>query len=290
MKRSIAVLLFSLFGIASHAAINSNYVSPVDVLAGHNNHGRGCVGCHAPHSGPAGSGISGATAITGNLLLWGQDVGKLAGTTLLFGGGAYAETLPINDQANSPDLVGIVLCLSCHDGNLAKGAMMTGVVDWTAEGLNPSALGYGTSSVPTWLGNDGGAGGAGNYRNDHPVGLNAVVTPFSDATLTVYSYWSKEVPAGPISSAFAANYGFTARLSASGGRAVVMCTTCHDQHVMTVYKGTIAGTSGFYQTQFGIRGYYNPTLSSSNSTLQFCRQCHPTRSNEANGILNVPTT
>ena len=59
-------------------------------------------------------------------------------------------------------------CLSCHDGNYAQGAMMK---DKVYETLPPT---YGTwNTIPTLLGNNGD--GAGNYLNQHPVGLNATV-------------------------------------------------------------------------------------------------------------------
>ena len=60
------------------------------------------------------------------------------------------------------------MCLSCHDGNYATGAMMKNKV---YETLPPT---YGTiNNIPTLLGND--CTGPGNYLNDHPVGLNAVI-------------------------------------------------------------------------------------------------------------------
>jgi hypothetical protein len=288
MKKILAALFIVCVAASMSFAINANYQSPVDVQGAHNNHGRGCTGCHVPHSGPLGNGNAADANISGNLALWGQSAGTLAGTTLNFGdNGSWAETLPANDQATTPDVGGLLLCLTCHDGNAAKGAMMTGKVDFVAEGLNPTALGYASANVPTWLGNDGGSGGAGNYKNDHPVGLNAVKPTFSDELVTVTASKATVAPAGPQSTAFAANYGFTAKLAAYNGTAVVLCTTCHNQHVMTVYKGTIAGVAGYYQTQFGINGYYNPTAG--NSVSQFCRQCHGSHANETNNVMTIPT-
>ena len=69
-------------------------------------------------------------------------------------------------SAGTPDVNSLLTCLSCHDGNYAQGAMMKNQVYETL----PST--YGTyNKIPTLLGNDGT--GAGNYLNDHPVGLNA---------------------------------------------------------------------------------------------------------------------
>ena len=61
---------------------------------------------------------------------------------------ALSETLPGLTTTN-PDL-NITQCLSCHDGNLAEGAMMKNAVYETL----PST--YGTyNTIPTLLGNDG---------------------------------------------------------------------------------------------------------------------------------------
>lgn len=290
MKKVLFVLLAVVTLAAMAAAqVNSNYASPVDVQGAHNNHGRGCTGCHVPHSGPSGNGGTSSAAFEGNLALWGQNPGALAGTTINFGdAGEWAEALPANDQATTPDLGGVLLCLSCHDGNQAVGAMMTGTVDWASEGLNPGALGYASANVPTWLAKDGSAA-TGNYYNDHPVGLNATYACGGYNWDCTVDATGKVIP-GPLMTKFVANYGQTASFSVYNNQPVVLCTTCHNQHVMTVYKGTIAGVKGYYQTQFGIRGYYNPGNKTGNSVSQFCRQCHGSHANEFNNTFNIPTT
>ena len=94
---------------------------------------------------------------------------------------------------------------------------------------------------------------------------------------------------GANSSRFVKNYGFFVKLGAYSNTAVVVCTTCHNQHVMNVVKVSSNSTSGLpagnYATMFFLRGPYNPADSnpSSNQTAQFCRQCHGEESNEANG-------
>jgi hypothetical protein len=289
MKKVLFVLLAVVFAASmAVAAINSNYASPVDVQGAHNNHGRGCTGCHIPHSGPAGNGGADQTGFTGNLALWGQAPGQLAGLTINFGdAGGWAEPLPTSDQATTPDLGNLLLCLTCHDGNYAKGAMMTGIVDWASEGLDWKSLGYASPNVPSWLGNDGS--GTNNYQNDHPAGLNAAFTCDPNwCTIDTSKSTAKVTPAG-LGVNFNTNYGFTASLKSYNGTATVMCTTCHNQHVMTVFNGTIAATKGYYQTQFGIRGYYNP-VNQGNSVSQFCRQCHNSHANEWNNALTIPTT
>ena len=81
------------------------------------------------------------------------------------------------------------------------------------------------------------------------------------------------VTAGTPYGQFVASYGFPAlapgKWSApfgvtSTGTPFVVCTTCHNQHVMTVYTSSknspIAGDGGgnFYATYFFINGPYNP--------------------------------
>ena len=155
-----------------------NWSSTVDVLGAHQNQGRGCAGCHAPHSGSFGSGHGGA-ADAGSYALWGQDASPLYGKTIAFGdGGRYVEVLPSGITTGSQEVGGILLCLSCHDGNLTQSNMMQ---NWSYEqqiGLLTNTT-YGSQQIPTLLGNDGTA--AGNYTNDHPVGQNATISHLAAA-------------------------------------------------------------------------------------------------------------
>ena len=273
---AVAVLL-AVPAVAQIGAQPSN-----DVLGAHLNYGRGCAACHAPHSGSYGNGAAKtAYAQAGNHALWGQDVGSLVGQTIQFGDqGAWTETLPGLD-ATTPDR-NITECLSCHDGNLAVGAMMKNAV---YEAL-PST--YGTyNTIPTLLGNDGTT--AGNYLNDHPVGLNADIgcggSHNWDCVIVngVITY-----PQGTQMYQFVQNYGFFVSPGNYNGTPVVTCTTCHNQHVMNVVKVTQGAKSGlpsgYYQTMFFIRAPYNPASATvgSNQTAQFCRECHGSVANEMN--------
>jgi len=79
------------------------------------------------------------------------------------------------------------------------------------------------------------------------------------------------------------DYGFTISLYKFPGTQninQVTCMSCHDQHSMNAYNGTIVGTKGTYQTMFFVKGYYNPGNPASNSAAQFCRQCHGGEGNE----------
>jgi len=115
-------------------------------------------------------------------------------------------------------------------------------------------------------------------------------------------------PATPYAQ-FVANYGWPALAPGkysnpygvtATGQPYVLCTTCHNQHVMTVYtssaKSPIAGDGGgkFYATYFFVNGPYNPNINNvantnAPSTAQFCRQCHFGEANEANNTNNITT-
>jgi len=290
MKKALLVLLFVVTAMSlALAAIPQTTNLTVDVLGAHNVYGRGCIACHAPHSGPAGNNGTGIATSTGAVALWGQDLTPLYGQVINFSGdgaATYQVTLPANQAAvtalgaHDPTSV-IIFCLSCHDGNLAKPGMMKGQTVETLPIMGGTA--------PTFLGNDGS--GAGNYGNDHPVGVNAAFgcggTYNWDCTITA----GKVAMNGANSSVFAnTNYGFAVSLSTINGTTpVVTCTSCHDQHSELIYAGTMGGVKGYYQTQFFLRGYYNPG-NGGNSAAQFCRQCHGGEANEMHGQLNVPTT
>jgi cytochrome c553 len=283
----IVVLAFASIGMAQITTPTS------DVLGAHLNYGRGCAACHAPHSGAWGNGAnaSGDTN-TGQIALWGQDVGNLYGKVITTGQsehGSYVETLPATWDSTRPDTANILTCLSCHDGNYAKGAMMKNQVYETL----PAS--YGTfNKIPTLLGDDGNA--KGDYLNDHPVGLNATLSCGGTYDWDCTNTNGVIAMTGTGSSAFVKNYGFFVRLSVYNNTAVVTCTTCHNQHVMNVVKVTNGPKSGLpsgtYATMFFLRAPYNPgtTTAGANQTAQFCRQCHGGEANEMNGGLTIPTT
>ena len=99
----------------------------------------------------------------------------LYGQTLVFGrrrviAVTAARTTPTGGgfpPVASDGYFGIIACLSCHDGNLAKVGMMKGT---TVETVTIAGASF---NPPTLLGNDGST--PGNYLNDHPVGPQATV-------------------------------------------------------------------------------------------------------------------
>jgi len=292
MKKNFLVTLMFL-AASSFAAAQIGASPSTDVLGAHLNYGRGCAACHAPHSGALGNGnAKTADTTTGDVALWGEDVGSLYGKTITSGNsehGNVVETLPGSWDAGTPDVTGLLTCLSCHDGNYAVGAMMKNKVYETLPAT------YGTlNDIPTLLGNEGA--GLGNYLNDHPVGLTAALTCGGtyDWDCTIDGTGKVQMT-GAHSKQFVTNYGFFVSPSVYNNTPVVMCTTCHNQHLMNVVKVTNGPKSGlptgYYATMFFIKAPYNPAsgTAGSNQTAQFCRQCHGGEANEMNNGTAVTT-
>jgi hypothetical protein len=335
MRKLMLVVLLTLLAVGLASAqtyTQGTGLTGIDVLGAHNNGGRGCAGCHAPHSGAAGGGGNAATngaafndPLSGSNALFGQDVTPLYSQTLTFGGG-YVENTPSEAAAyttNEEELRGIMFCLACHDGQIAKGQMMTGQSWEQTTGLLPTTV-YGTRPIPTLLGNDSGNGNTSGYGNDHPVGTqatlgrlrlvttNATTTPLT-VVVTNGAISSITPTAGTAYANFATNYGYPAIAGSPWGWGVALpdgdsnpadafitCTTCHNQHVMYVYqapRGKQVGTAiagGTFPTYFFINAPYNPGAGNTNPTTaasatQFCRQCHIGEANESFGVNNVTT-
>jgi hypothetical protein len=302
MKR-VALVLIMVLAVAGYAS--AQVTSPTgDVLGAHNVYGRGCVACHAPHSGAAGNGGK-SSPNSGNLALWGEDLSPLYGQTLNFGdGGKYAITIPNYGTAGLPARPSdgtfvVAACLSCHDGNLAKVGMMKGT---TVETVTIAGA---TFNPPTLLGNDGST--PGNYNNDHPVGplanpgcggqYNWDCTINADGSISFTGANSSQflidyfdvTKTGPISAIVkvaGSTCTTTGGVTSCTANSWVTCTTCHDQHDMQYFN---TGTA-IKPTHFFVRGWYDPgNTTTSNSAAQFCRSCHGGESNESHGQI-VPTT
>ncbi|MGB8260587.1 MAG: hypothetical protein WCE75_09560, partial [Terracidiphilus sp.] len=218
---------------------------------------------------------------SGAVALWGEDVGALYGKTIRTGGGKYVEVLPSSLAAGTPDVGGLLTCLSCHDGNYATRAMMK---DQVYETLPPT---YGSKgSVPTLLDRTGNSSA---FLNQHPMGLNARINCGGGTDWDCTTVNGEVRMIGANSARFVSNYGFFVKPGSYNNTAVVLCTTCHNQHVMNVVNVGSNSASGLppgtYATMFFLRGPYNPndTNPQSNQTAQFCRQCHAEMSNEMNG-------
>jgi len=278
----------------------------IDILGAHQNGGRGCAGCHAPHSGAAGgggnaiaSGVAFNDPLSGSNALFGQDVTPLLGYSITLGNG-YVEALPGEATAyttQQDELRQITMCLACHDGVVAKGQMMTGQSWEQKMNLLPASV-YGTRPIPTLLGNDSGNGNTSGYGNDHPVGVQATVgavriwtnnATTSPLTITVDAT-NGITNIAPNSNAyqnFNANYGYPALAGSpwgwgvsipkgdtNPGDAFLTCTSCHNQHAMYVYstpRGKLTNAAiaqnGNYPTYFFINSPYNPGAGNNNPQL-----------------------
>ncbi len=342
-KLALAVLFVALVSSLALAAGtftgtatgNQAYAPTTDVQGAHENGGRGCAGCHAPHSGGRGSGgniISGtgtsrtaAGVAEGDVGLWGTDTMPIeTGYASIAFDGTYTVSLAGLTWASGSLYTGVATCLSCHDGNVSKGAMMSGVSYEQAFGLlnfatNAGSNGtagavslYGNQPIPTLLGSDGGV--AGDYANDHPVGPMANLGKVASAalgnglTVTFNGVSSYKITAttGSTYANFVASYGVpaVANLATDGsgiaGNLYVVCTTCHNQHVQNVYSASghgaqpiFGGTVTSAATIFYVQGPYNPGApydpTHVPSTNRFCLQCHFSHSSEYFGAVNVGT-
>jgi hypothetical protein len=305
MRKAMLVVLFML--AVSGLMFAQTWSSTIDVLGAHNNNGRGCAGCHSPHSGAFGSGhLPKKGNDTGNFALWGQDASPLYGYTLAFGdSGRYIEVLPLSLTAGGTEVSGIMLCLSCHDGNITYNNMMTNQSFEQRIGYLTNTA-YGSNPIPTLLGDDGTT--PGNYNNDHPVGLNALISTTANGLVWAANKFTV-TPGSPYAQ-FVANYGYPELAPGAHGNPFgitpgtnlpyVACTTCHNQHVMTVYSSSTASpitgnTAGFYATMFFVNAPYNPNIAAgwtptkAPSTTQFCRQCHFGEANESNNTFTITT-
>jgi hypothetical protein len=337
MKKMMLVLMcvvvLSSLALAQYTGGGTGITSSVDILGAHNNYGRGCAGCQTPHSGALGSGGNAATGgvlttdtKTGSNALFAQDIQPLFGQSFNFAdNGAYVYTAGDQTTAYGTRLEetrGIMMCLACHDGNLAKGGMMKGKL-WEASLLPAGVYGPQAASIPTLLGADGATGlvGANAYNNDHPVGPSA-----NFGALRLGSYMTASINSttfaisgitvtSPAYTQFVSNYGMPAIAGTSWSwgfvnpesntnqnNLFITCTTCHNQHVMYIYKAPAgkqnAAGSGIvngktYPTYFFVNGAYNPgsapSTTQASSAAQFCRQCHFGEANEAFGVNGVTT-
>jgi len=285
-------MLFTLVVLAISAVAMGQ-----DILGAHNGYGRGCVMCHAPHSGSLGNGVGASTdPQNGMYALWGQNLTPLFGKTYNFSGdgaATYPVTLPASGTISSAHDANTVIlfCLSCHDGVTAKVGMMKGQ---TVETL-PIVGG----TAPTLLAAAAPSGGTA-YQNDHPVGGSANVSCNPAATPESGYNWDctgggnslTPITTGPNQKIFITNYPSSIwasgrnPLASFGGTTVnaVTCTTCHNQHSMTV--ASVNGVN--YPTMFFINGQYTP-LNGGNAVAQFCRNCHGGESNEMHGVMGQPT-
>ncbi len=297
-KFVLTVVAAQLLSVPGASAQSSPVDAGVaDLLGPHSDGARGCTVCHASRSAQAAPPQADATA-SALAFLWGSNTTPDYGSAVpLVDGARWAEVSPAKGQ--SQEVAGVLLCLSCHDGNLTPHNMLQ---SWSYEyqvGLLAQTQ-FRSQKVPSLLGRDE------EPADDHPIGGSAPINPggglvFSNGTFTV-------LPHSPYAQ-FIANYGWPSlaprkRSSAYGvsslGEPYTLCTTCHDQHVRNIYVSgggsPIAGDASgkVYTTYFFLNGPYNPAPDKlagypTTSSAQFCRQCHFDLSNEGNNVLTART-
>ncbi len=190
-----------------------NYIPNYDVMGAHENGGRGCAGCHAPHNQARGNG--GTSASYGTYTdaqggLWGEDTSAILAATsggITFNGGlshhkgqltwGNGVAFTAANAWSDSTYTGVATCLSCHDGNFSTGAMMSGVsyeqtfglLNGVGIGLNSTraAVGlYGSNPIPTFLGST--ATTPNGYASTHPVGQTANAGAALGSVLTSVGY------------------------------------------------------------------------------------------------------
>jgi len=323
-----------------------NYIPNYDVMGAHENGGRGCAGCHAPHNQARGNGGTGkaygafADAQGG---LWGEDTSAILSSYsggITFNAGNSHHSGQLTWGVNGGGLTaatawtdatytGVATCLSCHDGNVSTGAMMSGVSYEQYFGLlNSVGIGinsnrnvgagatvqlYGNNPIPTFLGTTTNT--PNGYASTHPVGQTANAGAVLGTVLTNANYGLApatttnalvvaNIPANTPYGNFVASYypgalaGLVATSASTFSTNFVVCTTCHNQHNMAVYGGGQRNESvptGVTQvrTIFFVNGGYNPGApydpTHEPSTMRFCQQCHFSFSSEYYGATNVGT-
>jgi hypothetical protein len=258
----------------------------IDVLGSHGMSGRGCSGCHLPHNQFSDFPVT----LAGNIGSYWEETGASSG----IGRAVGREQVDLATPAS--EITGVLLCLSCHDGNITPRNMMATRSYAQRLHLLPFVRGQ---SIPSFL-----DGQQRSFLGEHPLGLEAKIETGNGLEFTNGEFSVK--PNSPYAH-FVANYGWPALAPLrrsnpygidSEGHPYLVCTTCHNQHVMSVYVsqpgGLIAGNSRSYPTFFFVNGPYNPAGSlaanqNTNSATQFCRQCHFRDANEANNTYTIPT-
>src|SRR5579859_1540113 len=294
MRGTSLAAIFLMIGLAAEAQSHIKG-GPADVLGPHNDGARGCVVCHVPRSGPYSVEQGDGKTLTG---LWGAISAPAYGSSVTLADGMRVVTFrPQAVAGGVQEVKGILLCLSCHDGNLTPQNMMQSSSyehQMGLLGLTP----YRNAKIASLLGEGEDA------AKEHPLGLSARINPGNGL---VWSNGAFTVLPGTPYAQFVANYGLPAlagkRVGTYGisedGEPYAMCTTCHDQHVHSVYASKpaspIAGDGGgkVYTTYFLVNGPYNPMAGraqvNASSAEQFCRQCHFEIANEGNNSNGVPT-
>jgi hypothetical protein len=294
----IALTAILYFASGPAALAQTDYFSgppAIDVLGAHANAGRGCASCHVPHTDLPPENLAG----TEFAVLWGTTQPDYGQELAFSDSGRQVDVIPASFSSAGSEVNGVLMCISCHDGNITPQNMMAGQSYEQRVGMLPFVR---RITVPTFLGDTL----ASRYAVDHPLGVQAKIETGDGLE---FSNGKFSVQPNSAYARFVAVYGWPTlapmeRSNPYGvdaaGQPYLLCTTCHNQHAMSAFVSqpgdAIAGDSGghVYSTYFFVNGPYNPNLEInsnqlSGSNAQFCRQCHFRLSNEGNGVFGIPT-
>jgi hypothetical protein len=266
----------------------------MNAVSAHAISGRGCVGCHPAHTQPC-SEEGDSSSRNGT---WGGAITPYCKSIAQIDKNGGLVPQSETKATVVPEVAHVLLCLSCHDGNLAPQNMIA----------NQSYAEFGP------VGNAGHKAIASlrgkndwTHSMEHPLGPRAVI-PLGNGLQFVNGEFS--IVAGSRYAEFVANYGWPTLAPVRGGargygitvdgKPYVLCTTCHNPHSIQEYasrpESPIAGDGGghYYTTFFSLNGPYNPYTHNldgrmATSNVQFCRQCHFDLANEGNNVFGIHT-
>jgi hypothetical protein len=297
-KCAIAIVICVLAGAGRSAAQSGNFSGPpgLDTLGAHGNRGRECVVCHPPHSERPALREGSGSWMDSNVPEGAADHAKYSVSPAIGESEHAVQVAPASVAAAGAETSGVLLCLSCHDGNLTPQNMLASRSYSERMGLQPGR----SRMIPSLLDE------RGSEHADHPMGVEARIETgyglvfsngkFSVQPNTPYAYFVAAYGMPTLAPSMRSNpYGIDAQ-----GRPYLVCTTCHNQHVMSVYvsrpDSPIANDHGYksYTTFFFVNAPYDHhggvnINGQASSRAQFCRQCHFRFSNEANNSYFIPT-
>ncbi|MBI1739319.1 MAG: hypothetical protein HY233_06510 [Acidobacteriales bacterium] len=255
----ILLLAFFYFACAATARGTSDPLGP------HNVEGHGCVPCHVP-SAIYPEAISSEPAE----VFWTRES---ATPELTGGAGSITPERP---------LFHTFVCLTCHDGSLARIGLMGRRFD-RGKGIEPATdleLARTNHAHPVhvpYLPNDGCDVSSPNCNPDHwpsqvdPSGaLTWVGDKFSEYFDTIYGRPVRFYPTAE-----------------SGGQAMVECSTCHNPHSMQAAQYKLQGKIQVKPSQAFLRGWYETQGKNSDTVSKFCRSCHYS---QAGNFVNMRET
>lgn len=263
----IMLLFTSAVAVGQTGVVNSRHNmstgGPGTIVA--ETEGAVCVFCHTPH-----------TSNTAQTLapLWNRSASAVSSYTLYSSDYLTSLSYPSPTQPNAKSK----LCLSCHDGTIALGAV------YNAPGASSSiTMANSVTTMPT----DAGGYVGTDLGNDHPVGFT--FDPSSDPELVTRAWpWGTAVKLDP---------------DASNGR--LECHTCHDVHDNQYtnflrMSNANAGLCTFCHSKTGWTGSsvvhrvstqsYTPPGNSATTIGEWaCRNCHTSHQAGTGGYLLAGT-